>query len=221
MKKLFKKLLRKFGYKITRYESLPYNKRILEVNDIFQELIAIVEKNSVEGIFVECGFGYGRSFAVLSHYANKLKRKIFGFDSFIGFPNVTQDDQSLNLPKNGDWSVRTLEEANKYINGLGIFNSVRDYELIKIEFSAKTDNPIPKEKIALLHIDLDLYEGYKYALEIFYDQIPIGGIILFDEYNEDKWPGATKAVNEFLAIKNLTTSHLKNIKGKHYLVKSL
>ena len=193
----------------------------MEISEVFQELVSIVEKNSVKGIFVECGFGYGRSFTVLSHYANKLNRKIYGFDSFVGFPKIVQAVYSAVKPKKGDWSVRTLKEANRYINSLGIFKSVGDFKLIKLKFSVNTDNPVPNEKIAFLHIDLDLYEGYKYALELFYKQIEIGGVILFDEYNEDKWPGATKAINEFLTANNLTKSDLKKIQGKYYLVKKL
>lgn len=214
------KLLRKFGYKITAYESVPYNKKFLEVYEVLYEIIQILEKRSVKGAFVECGYGHGRSFAVLSHFADKSGRKIFGFDSFKGFPNVTPADYSSRNPKRGQWSVRTLKEANKFIKSLGIFKNNSNYKLKKLIFDANTSNPILNEKIALLHIDLDLYEGYKYALEIFFNQIQIGGIILFDEYNNYKWPGASKAVNEFLTSKNLNTKHIKEIRGKYYLIKS-
>ena len=115
------KLLRKFGYKITTYESVPYNKKFLEVYEVLYEIIQILEKRSVKGAFVECGYGHGRSFAVLSHFADKSGRKIFGFDSFKGFPNVTPADYSSRNPKTGQWSVRTLKEANKFIKSLGIF----------------------------------------------------------------------------------------------------
>ena len=85
-------------------------------------------------------------------------------------------------------------------------------------FDKNTKNPIPNQKIALLHLDLDLYEGYKYALEIFWDQIQIGGIILFDEYRDPKWPGATKAVDEFLVSKNLN-HQIKEISSKYFIIK--
>ena len=101
---------------------------------------------------------------------------------------------------------------------LGLFDANKNCELIKLVFDSKTINPIPKEKIALLHIDLDLYEGYKYSLEIFWDQIQTGGIILFDEYNEIEWPGATKAVNDFLHTHNLT-KQIRVIAGKYCLIK--
>ncbi len=220
MKKLLKKILRKTGFKVERYEVLPYNKRIIEIYEVFSDLISIIEKNSIKGVFVECGFGYGRSFSVLSHFAIKLKRKIYGFDSFSGFPNVLQVDYSSRNPKNGEWSVRTLKEANKFISSTGLFKNDNEFSLQKLVFDENAKNLIPKEKIAFLHIDLDLYEGYKYSLEIFFDQVQIGGIILFDEYNLVKWPGATSAINDFLTKRGLSYKQLNEVRGKYFLIKT-
>lgn len=213
-------MLRRFGYKIVRYETIPYNKRMLNNYEVFQHLIKILDDNMVEeGALVECGFGYGRSFVVLCHFAVKGKRKIYGIDSFAGFPNVSKFDVSIRNPKKGQWSVRSLAESTRSIDRLGIFSDGDDFELIKLIFGKKTHNPIPDEKIALLHLDLDLYSGYKHALEIFYDQIQCGGIVLFDEYNDVKWPGATLAINEFLENKNISLDQIKQFQGKHYIIK--
>ena len=51
--------------------------------------------------------------------------------------------------------------------------------------------------IALLHIDVDLYESYRAVLKKFFPQVANGGVILFDEYKSPRWPGATKAIDEF------------------------
>ena len=219
MKHIFKRLLRKFGYKIIRYESLPYNKRILEIYELFNDLILILKENSVEGIFVECGYGYGRSFSVFSHFAVKEKRKIYGFDSFIGFPNVSEIDHSKRNPRNGEWSVRSLSEATKCIENLGIFENKDDFKLIQLIFERNIKNPIPNQEIAFLHIDLDLYVGYKFALEMFWDQVKIGGIVLFDEYELVEWHGATVAINEFLENRNIDRTEIKKLRGKHYIIK--
>ena len=219
MKTQIKKLLRKFGYRVERYETLSYNKRILVLYEIFNELTLILEKNLIKGIFVECGYGYGRSFAVLSHFASRANIKIYGFDSFIGFPYVSNLDHSSRKARKHEWSVRTLVEANKAIINLGLFEEITQYELKQIIFNKNTINPIPSEKIALLHIDLDLYTGYKCSLELFWEQIVTGGIILFDEYDDLDFPGARKAIEEFCASKNLPINQIKKIGGKHYLIK--
>lgn len=213
------KLLRNFGLKIVRYESLPYNRRILQLYEDFNYLVKILEKNSIEGQFVECGYGYGRSFAVLSHFSSRISRKIYGFDSFKGFPDVTESDRSIRNPKKGEWAVITLDEAKKSIDSLGLFNTAQDYELMELVFDKNTVNPIPNEKIAFLHIDLDLYNGYRSALEIFWDQIQIGGVVLFDEYDQISWPGATIAVNEFFENRNIGIDEIKRLNDKHYFIK--
>lgn len=212
------KLLRKLGFKIIPYERIDYIKQMLRTYEIFRDLISTLEKKSIKGVFVECGYGYGRSFVILGHFATKLKRKIYGFDSFNGFPNVSYIDYSYRNPKKGQWAVRTLHEAKKSISKLGIFENNQAFELMQLIFDKNTKNPIPNEKVALLHIDLDLYEGYKYALEIFWDQIQIGGIVLFDEYSDPKWPGATKAVDQFLISKNLS-HQIKEVGGKYFIIK--
>ena len=128
-------MFRKLGYKITRYESLPYDRHVLEINQVISELSLILEKNSIKGVFVECGFGYGRSFAVMSHFASMLNRRMYGFDSFSGVPEVLDVDHSLRLPKQGEWSVRTLKEANRFVNSLALFRSDNGFKLEKFNFA--------------------------------------------------------------------------------------
>ena len=36
-------------------------------------------------------------------------KKIFGFDSFCGFPNPTKEDRSPRNPKKGDWNILSYE----------------------------------------------------------------------------------------------------------------
>jgi hypothetical protein len=216
---MLRNLLRKLGLKVIAYETLTYHKSVFEIYEVFNYLIGILKNNSTQGSFVELGFGQGRSFSVLSHFAVNEKRKIFGLDSFIGFPKVLDLDSSIRNPKVGEWSVRNLPEAKKQIKNLYIFKNEQDFNLIQIVFDKSALNPIPNETIAFLHIDLDLYEGYKYSLEMFWDQIAARGIVLFDEYDLIKWPGATKAINEFVALLPPNSFSFNKFRGKHYIIK--
>ncbi len=213
------KVLRKIGYRIVPYENLPYNMRILELYENFEYLLETFQINDIEGVFVECGYGHGTSFTVLSHFSNKFKKKFYGFDSFVGFPQVVKEDHSPRNPIKGEWAVRTLSEAKNWVRNSRLFENKEQYELISLKFNQSAKNPIPNQKIALLHIDLDLYDGYKYALELFWDQISSGGIIVLDEFDTVKWPGATLAVREFLESRNLSEDLIRKLNGKHYIVK--
>ena len=59
----------------------------------------------------------------------------------------------------------------------------------------------PAQKIALLHIDVDVYEPAKVILETFWDRVVSGGIIMLDDYAYEY--GETLAVDEFFKEKNV------------------
>lgn len=57
--------------------------------------------------------------------------------------------------------------------------------------------PTYSGRIARLHLDCDLFESYMIALETLYDKVAQDGLIMFDEYDDPRWPGARKAIEEF------------------------
>ena len=69
-----------------------------------------------------------------------------------------------------------------------------------------TNDKYKEIRIALLHIDVDLYKPTKTCLEYFYPHIVKGGIIILDDYGA--FPGANKAVEEFFADKNYRVEQL-------------
>ena len=56
----------------------------------------------------------------------------------------------------------------------------------------------PGLKINLVHIDVDLYEPTKVALEQCWPLMVSGGVVVLDEYAFLEWPGETQAVDEFI-----------------------
>ena len=56
---------------------------------------------SVDGCIVECGVGKGRSFLYLNHLAESegKERRVWGCDSFEGFPEPAEADASARMPK--------------------------------------------------------------------------------------------------------------------------
>ena len=56
-------------------------------------------------------------------------------------------------------------------------------------------------KIALLHLDLDIFRPTLFVLEKLFNKVVKGGVILLDDYAEIS--GATEAVDKFLKNKSL------------------
>jgi len=234
MKSAIKQVLRKAGYKIEKIdpleESIPadYNRspflpRIyrgaLDRYLYFKDMVESVRE--VEGDVVECGVSMGHGallFSLLGEYAG-INRIYYGFDSFEGFPDPIDKDGLTPIKGRGFWANPPEAVLKVLRDGRLPEDAIRDrIRLVKGWF----DVTLPKYegKIALLHLDCDLYESYKLALEQFYDKVQPGGVILFDEYHDDRWPGATKAIDEFFADKPETVQPHPRCNWKYHVRKA-
>ena len=123
------------------------------------------------------------------------------------------------MPKLGEWSKSPsgkYEYSEKFIlEVLNLSNlSLKNYPLeLKKGFFSETLPKHPDRPIAILHIDGDLYQSYRDCLEYLYQNVSSGGLIIFDDFmldeeKNEKFPGARKAVQEFLLddYKNLQRS---------------
>lgn len=178
----------------------------------FSKLYAMID--GVEGDIVECGVGMGRTFQMLCYLAGSeaAGRHVRGFDSFAGFPAPRSEDASWRNPQEGEWS-HSKQMTLDLLGYTGIFESFPDlqYSLTKGFFG----DTLPKEgdyPVAFLHVDADLYESCGDAMLHMFPRVSKGGIVAFDDYRDvgrgvekgEKWPGATKAVDEALKDTGLT-----------------
>jgi O-methyltransferase len=61
---------------------------------------------------------------------------------------------------------------------------------------------VEDRKFSFVHIDVDLAEPTRESLAFFYPRMEAGGIIVCDDYGQSTSPGATQAVDHFLAGKS-------------------
>jgi len=210
-----------------KYENLFYltsqKSRILKIIDQYEVYKKIL---NIKGDIVECGVFKGASFIRLLTFRdlleNKNKRKIFGFDSFGKFPHPQKNKTNLRLDKS------FADRHDKNI-GLGIpekklilylkKKKANNFKLIK----GNVINTIPsffknkRNKIALLHLDLDIFEPTYFVLNYLFDRISKGGIILLDDYKHIK--GATIAVDKFLKSSNLKVKKVSKNGRPSYIQK--
>jgi hypothetical protein len=162
----------------------------------------IFEQIRVSGDIVECvSIGTGiLNWALLCDLGGD-NRRIVGFDSFSGFPASQEADRKadgLFETQAGDYA--SPPELVLKILGEGRVSSrfVQDnVRLVRGYFDATL--PRYDGEIALLHLDCDLYESYAVCLKELYPKVVPGGIIMFDEYEDETFPGAKRAIDEFFA----------------------
>ena len=189
----------------------------------FKEIYDLVK--NLDGDIVECGVGHGHSLyklCCLACYENK-GRMIYGFDSFEGFPEPSEEDMSPRNPQKGEWNVATVETIERKLAEAGrielsfIKNNLKLVKGFFDESLSRYDG----ENIAFLHLDVDLYKSYKVSLEYFWPKVARGGVVAFDEYRNatEKFPGAAKAVDEFFGS-SVTQIRFNEQANRYYIVKS-
>lgn len=183
------------------------------------ELFRLVQ--DVQGSIVECGVLFGGGLmswanlsAILEPY--NFQRRIFGFDTFTGFPEVAEQDmeglrdrKSAHLKEGGFAAPDAYEDLQKAIevfNKNRFLNHFPKVQLFKGDFfetSRQFLKDYPHVVISCLYLDFDIYAPTKTALELFLPRVPKGGLVVFDELNEEAFPGETIAVMEMMNLNNL------------------
>ncbi|MCB1167821.1 MAG: macrocin-O-methyltransferase [Leptospiraceae bacterium] len=163
-----------------------------------------------KGSIVECGVHHGGGVMAWAKLSATLEpynyhRTIVGFDSFSGFPGVSDVD-SKNHPdvKVGMFgeeydvlgelteSLQAFDE-NRFIGHIPKVDLVKGDAIVTIPEYMKKN---PHFLVSLLYLDFDIYEPTKVALEHFLPRMPRGAILAFDELNNPDWPGETLAMLE-------------------------
>jgi hypothetical protein len=149
----------------------------------------------MEGDVAEFGVFRGGSLELLAQH-NEHKT-VFGIDSFEGLPKPTANKDTYH--KEGDFKEVDFDDVKGYFKIM-----YRNVELLK-GFSPSVFENIDKyKKFSLVHIDVDLYQSVKDALDYFYPRLVDGGVIICDDIGWESVAGGEQALLEFAATINPT-----------------
>lgn len=162
------------------------------------------------GSIIECGVNQGFGIMSWSKFSSilepvNLTRKIYGFDTFEGFPALSEKDESQASAhiKKGDLYANSYDELlllSDIHDSTRFLGHIPKVELIRgnaVETIPKFVDENPHLIVSLLFLDFDLYEPTAMALEKFVPTMPKGSIIVFDELNNPLWPGETRAMFDY------------------------
>lgn len=118
----------------------------------------------------------------------KQNRRFFGFDTFEGLPETQAHDTSHG---------QTFFRKNKYTAG---YEHVQAYlsgftgvQLVKGLFPA-SGKCVENERFSFVHLDMDLYQGTKDALEFFWPRLVEHGLVVIHDSHTG---GVSQAIREF------------------------
>ncbi len=196
---MFRQSIKKIA-KIAGYDVVPSHGIHIDVRQMrsLRYISRVYERlGNTRGAIVECGVGRGRTFLYFSYLASlSPERHVWGFDSFAGFPDPTTHDTSPRAPRKGEWSGTSPDDIKHIVRRSGINNAFIEANIHLVPGFFPDTFMHFNDDIALLHVDVDLYQSYKDVLRVLEPRVVKGGYILFDEYKTPAWPGATKAIEE-------------------------
>ncbi len=184
--------------------------RILFMNHLYQQVI------DAQGIVIEFGVRWGQNTSLMAALRGIYEpfnrhRKIVGFDTFKGFPAISEKDGKSKLMRVGVDSV-----TEKYVDYLAKVMELQEkdnpqahikkFELIAGDAVIEIDKYLskhPETIIALAYFDFDLYEPTRKCLEAIRPCLIKGSVLGFDELNDPDSPGETLALMETFGLNNV------------------
>jgi len=213
LREIMSDLLPKFGDQYwSNHVLVGVRRQTLARQLYFAELYKLIL--DVPGVVLEFGVQWGAGLVQLinlrgMHEPYNHTRKIVGFDTFSGFPSVSDSDGGES--EVGDYSTfenyeYLLEEILTIHEGYSPLNHIRKFELVKgdaTETSRLWLDENPHATVSMAIFDMDLYQPTKDALEAIIPRLTKGSVLVFDELNSPHFPGETRALNDVLGLNNI------------------
>lgn len=149
----------------------------------------------LDGDIIEFGAYRGGSAIFLANVAKRLgfSGTIYALDTFEGMPF---SESMLNFHHAKDFEHVSFQELLEYKKKCGLTNLV----FVKGPFE-ETASPLlqKSQKIVLAHIDCDLYESTRCAIDVTLPHLHrAGGYLIFDDALQSTCLGALQAVEEMI-----------------------
>jgi len=157
------------------------------------------------GDICEFGIAQGATSALIANEIRDTDKKLWLFDSFEGLPRPTEKDRLID-------DIFSLGSMERYQGTMacgqdqvvGRLNSIGfplDRANIVAGFIEKTVKyaGIPTS-VCFAYVDFDFYEPIKIALELLHKRLPLGGVVIVDDYGFFS-EGAQAAVDEFVELR--------------------
>jgi len=242
LKKLFKETLKSLNLEIKRIDGRP--SVLFEIDSDFNTLyLTALEKTQMlatdnllkrqrnytlmqllkqalpvinAGNVAECGCWRGASAYQTAYHLknNHFKNKFYIFDSFEGLSDFQREDLENNR------ICDTEKRKKEFSCSLEVVKeNLKEFDFIEYKkgWIPSRFNEADSLKFSFVHIDVDLYRPIKDSLEFFYPRMVEGGIIALDDYGYLGFPGAKRAVDEFVEGKGIFFLPLPS--GEAFIIK--
>jgi O-methyltransferase len=178
------------------------------------ELWKLVAESSklITGDLLEIGVWRGGSGALIAKKAmiEGLTEKVYLCDTFTGVIEAGKMDNAYRGGEHADTSKEIVQELLKKMK-------LNNVSILAGAFPSETGTLIANAKFRFCHIDVDVYNSSKSISEWIWPRLLPGGIIIYDDYGNQRCKGITKFINEEILKKDRIVIY--NLNGHAVVIK--
>ena len=178
------------------------------------ELWRLVEQIAhLPGDIIEVGVWRGGTGCLMARRAQMLgsPARIVLCDTFTGVVKAGAKDGAY---RGGEHADTSLDTVRSLAADMGLTN----IETLTGIFPEETGARVADRRFSLCHIDVDVYQSGLDVLEWVWPRMPVGGIVVYDDYGFATCDGITRLVNERYVQRGAVTLH--NLNGHAVAIKT-
>jgi len=192
--------------------------KILFIDELYQLI------TNLPGVIMEFGTWWGQNLILFENLRAiyepfNQNRRIVGFDTFRGYPEISSKDIEGDTIKVNGYTVSEgykdyLEKLLTYHESNNVLSNIKKHAVIEgdvAETLPKYLEENPETIIALAYFDLALYHPTGVCLRAIMPHLIKGSVVMFDELNHKDYPGETIAFKECLAREKFTLKRSRYI----------
>lgn len=190
-----------------RHNTMVDHYRIFELWQLVEQAIRL------PGDILEVGVWRGGTGCIMAKRAAMLgsPATIFLCDTFAGVVKAGERDTRYSGGEHADTSFETVQD-------LGAAMGLSNIALLAGIFPDDTADRVADRRFSLCHIDVDVYDSARDVLEWVWPRMPVGGVVVYDDYGFDTCSGITRLVNDRFGQAGSLT--LYNLNGHAVVVKT-
>lgn len=153
----------------------------------------VLQAGKVKGDIIEVGvWRGGTGFLLCKRAAQFGIRNVYLCDTFTGVVKASDRD---NTYVGGEHADADVQGVLRFLGSHDLFN----HRIVRGIFPDETGRLLDNAEFCFAHIDVDVYQSARDAFDFIWRRMPVGGIVVFDDYLWPACAGITTLLGEIRA----------------------
>ena len=192
----------------TAYQAVSAN-TLVDKYRCFELWELAAQAGRLTGSLLEVGAWRGGSGCLIA--ARAPAKKVYLCDTFSGVVKASDKDTTYRGGEYADTSEATVQAL---VETMGLQNVAVRRGIFPDDFRGEME----AERFCFVHIDVDVYLSAKDTMSFVWPRMPVGGIVVFDNFGFDSCDGIAKLIDIYRGDADKVIVH--NLNGHAVLIKT-